>query len=171
MRRLTLTLLLLTLFCLSCNSVQKQPIFYVSVHMPISSAEIVSSSLIMQVTDELTGESHYVRRIPLFSSADIIDGEVVPSKNPTRCQLKLVIDSHTNAKLQEALYYNKGVRACVLVDGFIAGFTAFIPSEDNTAVITKEALWNPTEAQLIVDKIPHNNDINGISNLRPWKKR
>ena len=125
----------------------------------------------MPVKDDLTGRTYVVRRLPLFSSADIVAGEVIPSRNPTRCHLKLTIDKRTNTKLHEAIFYNKGLRACIMVDGFIAGFSSFVPSEDGTALITKEALWNPTEAQLIVDKIKHNYDINGAGNYVPfWKK-
>ncbi len=162
MRHTTFLALSIALLLVSCNHFKYETFFFVSVHVPVTESEVVPSTMLMPVKDTNTGTLHYVRSLPMFSSGDINDIEMVEGKDGIHCQLKFFIDNIASAKVQEALHYHHGQKFCVLVDGFFVGMTEFEAVKDEPrAVLTTEALWNKAEAELIIDNVKHNYDLKG----------
>ena len=162
MRHLSFFALILALLLVSCDTLKYETFFFVSVHLPVTESEAVPSTFIMPVQDTNTGQIHYLRRLPIFSSGDVDDMAMVEDKDGIHYHLKFFLDNAASAKIQEALHYHQGQKFCVLVDGFFAGLTGFEAVKDEPrAVLTTEALWNKAEAQLIMENVKHNYDLKG----------
>ena len=169
MRKSILIALFLSLLLFSCKSVKHETFFFVSVHLPVTSSEVIPTTMLMPLQDSQTGRVHYLRRLPVFSSADIEAIEMVEDKDGIHYRLKFYLDSVSNAKIQEALHYHRGEKLCVVVDGFFTGFTEFEAVKDEpSAILTGDALWNKAEAQLIIENVEHNYKLKGNRSNLKW---
>ena len=148
--------ILLSMTSCSLFSPRKRAVFFLTFHQFVASPEQIGGGLVMAVKTPDESVTRHVRSIPIFTSAYIYKGEVVPSKDKRRCGLRLYFNEYSRGMIQEACFYNKGREIAILIDGFLAGYSTLQGNHLDDGYVEVAPLWNPTEAAAIVNHIEDN---------------
>ncbi len=152
--------LLLALLLFSCSSLDnRRTLFFITLHeiVPAYSEHDVGMVMPVRSADGLT--TRYVRTIPITSSAYINRIEVIPGKDSRHWGLRLYFDEVAIGLWHEASHYRKGDQVAVIVDGFLAGFSALGVKKTEERVIELDGLWNRQEADAIAAQAPRNHKL------------
>ena len=151
-------MLCLVLSWCSCSMFEnrKQTVFFLTFHEFVSRPEQLEGGLVMAVKTADETVTRYVRTIPLLNSAFAYRGEVIPSKNKSKCGVRLFFNQHSQGMLHDACFYNKGRELAVIVDGFLAGYSQLNGDHIEDGYIEIAPLWHPLEAKAIVDHVESN---------------
>lgn len=145
------------LFMCSCSILDRQTVFYISIHELVSETERVEGGLIIVVKTPDEQIERHIRRFPLLSSANIYKAEVLPGDDGVKWGLRLFFDETAKAAMwREASGYHSGEEVAVVVDGFFSGCTALPSRFNESGILEVRPLWSKQEAQYIVNNVERN---------------